>query len=249
MLNGALGNGQATADSPSLSTAAHLTVRDLRRRWKPAKERLAAAVPNHPTAVRVHRAFSWLARVEGTADTPDLDLALICRWIAFNALYGQWNDHKKEPMPDRDSWRRFLDQVLAIDHEQKLAATLVTQKDGVLALLEDEYLSNFFWKEPNAVNAGKAKRTKFAAHSWFLERRWPTILDQLVERIYVMRCQLVHGAATFGGKLNRDSLDRSATMLEHLVEAALLVIIDHGADVDWGAMCYPPMHELAPRPR
>lgn len=77
-----------------------LTVRDLRRRWKPSKERLNAEQDSHPTTIRVHRAFSWMARVEELEDDADLDIALICRWIAFNALYGQWNDVKREPAPD-----------------------------------------------------------------------------------------------------------------------------------------------------
>ena len=75
---------------PSISD--ELTVRDLRRRWKPIKERLNAVQDNHPTAIRVHRVFSWMARVEELEDGVDLDVALICRWVAFNALYGQWNE-------------------------------------------------------------------------------------------------------------------------------------------------------------
>jgi hypothetical protein len=55
-----------------------------------------------------------------------------------------------------------------------------------------------------------------------------------------MRCQLVHGAATYGGQLNRTSLRHCVTMLGHLLPAVLLVLINHGADEDWGIMCYPP---------
>ena len=56
-----------------------------------------------------------------------------------------------------------------------------------------------------------------------------------------MRCQLVHGAATYGGKLNRTSLKHCVTMMQRLLPAMLLVWIDHGADEDWGPMCYPPV--------
>ena len=70
----------------------------------------------------------------------------------------------------------------------------------------DEYLSRFFWEEPSDVRARKSKKAKYDAQTWYLEKRWVMILDRLVERIYLMRCQLMHGAATFGGKLNRVSL-------------------------------------------
>ena len=59
-----------------------------------------------------------------------------------------------------------------------------------------------------------------------------------------MRCQLVHGAATYGGKLNRTSLKRCVVMMQRLLPALPSVRIDHGADEDWGPMCYPPMDKL-----
>ncbi len=54
-----------------------------------------------------------------------------------------------------------------------------------------------------------------------------------------MRCQLLYGAATCGGKLNRMSLRRYVTMMQRLLPAVLLAWIERGADEDWGAMCYP----------
>ena len=53
--------------------------------------------------------------------------------------------------------------------------------------------------------------------------------------------------ATYGGKLNRTSLKHCVTMMQRLLPAMLLVWIDHGADEDWGPMCYPPMGTL-PKP-
>ena len=67
------------------------------------------------------------------------------------------------------------------------------------------------------------------------------ILDRLLERVYLMRCQLIHGAATYGGKLNRTSLLRSVTLMGHLLPAVLLVWIDRGSGEVWGTMCYPPL--------
>ena len=93
------------------------TVRDLRRRWKPHKERLAALKEEQPTAIRFHRACSWMARVEQMPDGQDHDLSLISLWIAFNSLYGQWNCQKREPKPDRESWRGFIDRILRLDRD------------------------------------------------------------------------------------------------------------------------------------
>ena len=54
------------------------TVRALRRRWKPTKERLAEQRGEHPTNVRIHRACNWLQQVEAL-DGADPDMMLVCQ--------------------------------------------------------------------------------------------------------------------------------------------------------------------------
>jgi len=225
-----------------------LTIRQLRRRWKPHKERLTNEQPENPTPIRFHRACSWIAPVEQNAANEDHDLGLISLWIAFNSLYGQWDQQKREPKPDRESSRKFIDRILELDHDEVVANALKEHKRLVMSLLEDEYLSGYFWQEPSAKRAGQSKKAMYDARTWYMERRWVLILDRLLERVYLMRCQLVHGAATYGGKLNRTSLRRCVMMMQRLLPAFLLVLADHGADEDWGPMCYPPlgpMHESA----
>jgi hypothetical protein len=92
------------------STSAPATVRDLRRRWKPHKESLQAVWEDHPTAVLLHRAFSWLARVEGVGSNGSAnDVVLVCKWIALIALDGRWDSVKCEPAPDQTTWRAARD--------------------------------------------------------------------------------------------------------------------------------------------
>ena len=221
--------------------AAIPTVRDLRRRWKPHKKRLVAIPGKQPTSIRFHRACSWMARVEQMPDGQDHDLALVSLWIAFNALYGQWDGQKRGPCPDRESWRAFIDRILELDRTGHVAAMFQQHKRLVISLLDDEYISAYFWQEPTATRAKSSRKAAHNAHAWYVERRWTQILDEILARVYVMRCQLVHGAATYGGKLNRTSLKRCVMMMQRLLPAILLVWIDHGADKNWGPMCYPPL--------
>ncbi|MAG92502.1 MAG: hypothetical protein CMJ48_01950 [Planctomycetaceae bacterium] len=217
------------------------TVRALRRRWKPHKERLFAYGGEQPTSIRFHRACSWIDRAEKNTDREDHDVDLISLWIAFNSLYGQWDEERREPRPDRESWRAFVDSILQLDESGYVSEALVEHKRLVMTLMEDEYLSSFFWQEPCAKRAGQSRKAKHNAQSWYIEKRWVMVLDQLLDRIYLMRCQLVHGAATYGGKLNRTSLKRCVWMMQRLLPVFLMVWIDHGADEDWGPMCYPPL--------
>lgn len=97
----------------------NITVRDLRRRWKPHKERLHQIQSDHPTTIRFHRSCSWLDQSQALIEDTQYDLALINQWIAFNALYGQWNPDNNEPFSDRESWRRFCEVILEIDHTSR----------------------------------------------------------------------------------------------------------------------------------
>jgi len=127
------------------------TVRDLRRRWKPHKERLGTLVTEHPTPIRFHRACSWMARVEQMPNGQDHDLGLVSLWIAFNSLYGQWDCQKREPKPDRESWRGFIDRILKLDRDRHVAGALQEHKRLVMALFDDKYVSAYFWQEPRAT--------------------------------------------------------------------------------------------------
>ena len=221
------------------------TVRDLRRKWKPHKERLIAVRQDHPTTIRFHRACSWMSEVEQFDPVRHADQILLHQWIAFNALYGQWDQTALEPAADRRSWQAFLGKVRALDESSHLANVLQDHKLLVLSILEDEYLNHYFWEDPSAKSAGKARTGRHKALSWYVEGRWLNILDQVVNRIYLLRCQLSHGAATCGSRLNRSSLKHCVTMMSLLLPAILQVWIDHGADEDWGPMCYPPMQVVA----
>ena len=75
----------------------------------------------------------------------------------------------------------------------------------------------------------------------YAEKNWATILEYSLERIAVLRGQIVHGAATRGSKLNRESLDRSRKVLESLLPDVLQLLIEHRADDDWPPLCYPPI--------
>lgn len=223
-----------------------LTVRDLRRRWKPTKERLLKATRNgdtHPLPVRLHRAFSWMAAVENFGDSEQLDQQLIFRWIALNALYGRWDGNSNEPTRDGESLKQFISHVLRLDREKRLAVSIREHRKLAMSIFEDQYVNDYFWKMLRQDRAFRPGRTPRLAEQWYRESNWTMLLDELLDRIYLVRCQLVYGAATCEGKINRRAVRRCGLMLELLLKPILLVMIDHGLSTDWGALCYPPINQ------
>ena len=88
----------------------------------------------HPFRVAMTvRDIFGVARCEKDADG-DLDLTLLCLWIALNGLYGVWDEQRREPQPDRESWRRFLDRLLAIDASNHVSMMLRTKRELVKSI-------------------------------------------------------------------------------------------------------------------
>jgi hypothetical protein len=135
--------------------------------------------------------------------------------------------------------------MLSLDADQSIVEALMVNKRLVMSIFEDEYLSRYFWQEPTKKRADQSKKTMYDARTWYVEGRWILILDRVVERIYLLRCQLVHGAATYNSQLNRTAIRRCSQMLDHLLRAMLQVWVHHGVDENWGPMCYPPQRTAA----
>lgn len=65
-----------------------------------------------------------------------------------------------------------------------------------------------------------------------------TILQILFDRLYVLRNQLIHGGATWGGSVNRDQVRDGARILSVLVPTFIELMMD-APDLDWGQPAYP----------
>ena len=218
-------------------------VHALHRHWKPTKQGDAAGPDAEPIRIRIHRCLSWMQRVEdiGASEEKSLDAAIIFQWVALNSLYGRWNPQERCPIDDRTSLDDLLDRLFAADTDGLIAGVLTEHRRLVNSILKDEYLSRYFWQEPTDERARKSRKVMFDARTWYVQGRHRQILDRVLERIYLARCQLVHGAATHGGNKNRSALRRCSTMLGHLLPVMLLVIMDQAWREDWGDLCYPPM--------
>ncbi|WP_236254417.1 hypothetical protein [Mucisphaera calidilacus] len=168
------------------------------------------------------------------------DTHLIFSWIALNSLYGTWDPVRQEPEADRASLDRFNGRLFTLDQDKRLESMLVEHKKLVKAIVSDEHLSKYFWRDPGE---GEAKRARYAGNktnSLYVEKRYPVILDMVLQRVYLARCQLVHGAATYKSRLNRTALRRTGRFLHlYLIEASL-ILIDHAGADGWDDLCYPP---------
>jgi Apea-like HEPN len=224
---------------PGVQSSAREQLASLRQRFK---VRCAETEQRHQNwQIRVHRALSWFERAIDTDPGEQPDGRLLYGWIAFNALYGRWDVEAGFPAPDMAAWRDFLKVVLQHDSDCKMAERLQRLREPILQLLENKFVDSRFWQNPG--QPGNLRRRYHEALSLFVEGRWLSLAVMAMERVYVFRGQLVHGAATRGSELNRATLRQTRDILEGLMLPILEIVIEQAGHDEWPPLCYPPVYE------
>src|SRR5690606_24697694 len=100
-------------------------------------------------------------------------------------------------------------------------------------ILGNAYLSDTFWRNPDDPKAlGHGAEAANRLNAYFKSDDCTKLLDEITNRLFLLRGQLVHGASTQGGKHNRESLRHGTCLLGHLVAVVLHIMIEHGCHDD-----------------
>ncbi len=192
-----------------------------------------------PTRVRLHRAISWLARAEVEGDDPDAQFIFL--WVAFNAAYAR---EFGEGQTERNRLQAFLDLLVSLDVDAKLHALCFSQFSGAIrSLIDNRFVFDPFWKALREHDASNRWEEQFAAskraalHA-VTGARTSVVLSIVVDRLYVLRNQLVHGGATWNSSVNRAQVKDGASILAKLLPIVVEVMLAHPEN-DFGAVMYP----------
>ena len=201
-------------------------------------------------SIRLHRACSWLRRAQTVARTSgpeSLDDQLVLLWIAFNSLYGVWDEQENHPVRDIESVRRFLVLVLKLDRDDLYGKLLQRERALAERLFDNVYLDHYFWRGLDSGEGDDETWRDMPAKGrrYLDDGRAERALDRLLLfRVYTMRCQLVHGGATHGGRLNRASVADCGRLLHQVLDITLGILIERVDDIgeSIGPICYPPVN-------
>jgi hypothetical protein len=186
-------------------------------------------------SIRVWRSLSWLERAESASDP---DSTFIFYWIAFNAIYGRLEESGLIAS-DRAAWQGFLADVVKADQRGRITDLLWADQRDVMSLVDNQYLFRPFWLDkPDADD--RLARTRRRILKEFQNGGTVAILQETFERLYVLRSQIFHGAATAESRLNRDAVERGARLLGLIVSLIVKTVIEKGPEYDWGEICFPP---------
>ncbi|EED34233.1 conserved hypothetical protein [Luminiphilus syltensis NOR5-1B] len=195
--------------------------------------------PNN-LSLRVHRSLSWVRRAE-LCD--DLDGRFIFLWVAFNAAYAQELSEFGHGHEQAKSGA-FISKLADLD-KNRLLYQLVWQEfsASIRVLLANQYVFAPFWEfqRGQATQAQWEEAFKSAnrgANQALAAGHTGRIISIILSRLYTLRCQLVHGGATWDSSVNRDQLRDSTAFLSKLVPIVIELMMDN-PDTLWGDPSFP----------
>lgn len=212
------------------------------------KQRHRQVRDGHPTSLtlRVHRALSWLNRAE---QADDVDGKFIFLWIAFNAAYAQELDDN-DRTSDKATFKAFLQGLCDLDTSKRIDELIWKEFSGsIRTLLDNPYVFNPFWEfQRGRIDESEWKdrfaSAKKSAQSALANGNTPMLLWIVFNRLYTLRNQLIHGGATWGGKINRNQLRDCTRLLGRLVPVIIVLMMDNPSAV-WGDTVYPVVDQHA----
>ena len=222
-----------------------LTAATLEAKWRinPDSEQR-----QNPFNLRMRRATSWLARAEQERDDPDA--AFIFYWIAFNALYSIDRPGSYE-YRERSVMRNYFQKIVKIDVNHVIHDSVWDEfSEPIRVFLDNRYVFNPFWLSSDRESADADWRRQFnyrsnSIHRALGNRNTTIILNELFDRLYVLRSQLVHGGATWQGSVNRDQVRDGTAIITFLVPHFINLMLDN-TDIDWGIPSYAAGTQILP---
>lgn len=107
-------------------------------------------------------------------------------------------------------------------------------------LLDNPYVFQSFWDHQSGKISETEWKERFAsgkkrAQLALAGGNTPALLGVVFNRIYTLRNQLIHGGATWGGKVNREQLRDCTCLMNKLVPLVIELMMDN-PDSSWGRM-------------
>jgi len=189
--------------------------------------------------IRLHRAISWVKCAEEHSDNPDIKF--ITLWIAFNACYSD-DEAPLQTFTEKDQFREFIKKLVNHDTEQLIFNILWNKFSGPIRLLiENKYAYKYFWVAQREKNMDWEKSFSNAsrkAGEHLANQEVDQLLEVVLDRLYTVRNQLLHGGATYKSKVNRPQVKDAGNILAFLVPVIIDIMMTNIQD-DWGLIKYP----------
>jgi len=194
--------------------------------------------------LRVHRSLSWLNKSEQCDD--DQDSKFIFLWIAFNAAYAQ--DTEVLRHTESEAFSKFISKLIELDNKGDFSGLIWSQFSSTIrVLLDNKYVYQPFWDYQNGkITESEWKerfsKAKSAASHALSNKSTDVVICIVLQRLYTLRNQIIHGGATWNSSANREQIRDGVAFLSELLPIIVDVMMD-SPDTLWGDANYPLISE------
>jgi hypothetical protein len=210
-----------------------MSAADLKKKLKQQKE-----TPEHLN-VRLHRAISWLKCAEENAT--NIDLQFISLWIAYNACYAI-DEKVDNESTERKQFNDFITKLVSHDYENRFFNLLWNKYSGpVRMIIENQYTFKTFWDAQRGDNVNWKKlfdQSIKDANRFLTKNDVAKLIEVLLDRLYTLRNQIVHGGATYKSKVNRAQVKDACNILKLFIPIIIDIMMENKNE-DWGVIFYP----------
>lgn len=195
-------------------------------------------------ALRVHRALSWLNKSEQCND--DQDSQFIFLWIAFNAAYAQ--DTEVLRHTESEAFSKFISKLIELDNKGDFSDLIWSQFSSTIrVLLDNKYVYQPFWDYQNGKITEcewkeRFSKAKSAANHALSNKSTDVVICIILQRLYTLRNQIIHGGATWNSSANREQIRDGVAFLSELLPIIVDVMMDNPHTL-WGDANYPLISE------
>lgn len=210
-----------------------MSAADLKQKLKQHKETPEAL------AVRLHRAISWLKCAE--ENTGNYDLQFLSLWISYNACYAI--DEKSEnELTERKQFNDFISKLVSHDHEKRFYSLLWHKFSGpVRLIIDNQFIYKPFWEAQRGENVNWKKlfeKSNEDAQKYLSKFEVAKLIEVVLDRLYMLRNQIMHGGATYKSKVNRSQVKDAVNILKLFIPIIIDIMIENRNE-DWGEIYYP----------
>lgn len=161
----------------------------------------------------------------------------------MNGLYSM-NEDRFEQLPEQERFAEFVDRLVASDGDERFYNLLWNKFSGpVRLLIENKFVYGPFWD----VQRGEARdwergfqRSIADANQALSKKNLLYLLRIVLDRLYMLRNQLIHGGATYKSSVNRAQVNDGGNLLISLLPMIIEIMISEPEE-DWGRIYFPPL--------
>jgi len=207
-------------------------------------------------STRLHRSLSWLKAADEQLQAGNIDQGFINLWISFSACFYIEGEESIAP---------FIEKLVALDEQQRIYACLWNEYSGsVKALIKNPYVFAEFWqaqrlkceqrkvvKKRGSVGVNNSSgdsidsawrisfdQSSVEALNCLSRKKVAPLFSIVLDRLYVLRNQVLQGGATYQSQVNRDQVNDGVVLLSNIMPIIISIMLN-SSDEDWGDIAYP----------